>query len=86
MADNLIRINTLAELQKLAKDLGVGHDWHEPDNQGVNVFGFGSHFDNAGFWGLQHLAERETHDRTRLVDPNCKSIDATLAAARKAGI
>ena len=64
----LKRINTRAELQALAKELGVRDDWHEPDNQGVTVFGFGLNFDNAGFWGLQHLATRETEARTCLHD------------------
>jgi len=63
------RINTRRELQRLAKELGVREDWHEPDEQDVEVYGFGGHFDNAGFWGLRHLAERETHDRMNLLDP-----------------
>lgn len=44
------RINTRKELVDLAKELGVSHDWHEPDEQGITVEVHGNHFDNAGFW------------------------------------
>jgi hypothetical protein len=46
------RINTKAELQDLARELGVRPDWHEPDEQGVTAFVSGHSFDNAGFWGV----------------------------------
>lgn len=45
------RINTRAELEALARDLGVRPDWHEPDEQGVSAIVSGHSFDNAGFWG-----------------------------------
>lgn len=65
----LRRVNTRAGLQELAKELGVRDSWHEPDEQDVRAMVFGKTFDNAGFWGLRHLAERETVARTRLWNP-----------------
>jgi hypothetical protein len=50
MAD-IKRINTRAELQELARELGVRPDWHEPDERGVNALVSGHMLDNAGFWG-----------------------------------
>lgn len=44
-------IVTKKELIKLAKELEVRHDWHEPDEQGVTVVVRGKSFDNAcGGW------------------------------------
>ena len=40
-------INSAKELNELAKELGVRLDWHEPDEQEVNVRIIGSHLDNA---------------------------------------
>lgn len=68
MSALIIRINTKDELKRLAQDLGVRNDWHEPDEQGLTVFGFGSHFDNAGHWGLEFLSRRELDARIRLYD------------------
>lgn len=62
------QIHKRSELQALAQELGVGRDWHEPDNQSVDAFTFGGHFDNAGFWGLQFLSTREFEARSRLYD------------------
>jgi len=69
MDESIKRINTRQELQQLAKSLGVGHDWLEPDNQNVDVCIFGAGFDNAGFWGLRHLADRRYETLTRLERP-----------------
>lgn len=41
-------IYTKAEMKKLAKKLKVRDDWHEPDEQEVDVRIAGYHFDNAG--------------------------------------
>lgn len=69
MSALIIQINTREELKRLAKDLGVRDDWHEPDEQGLRALVFGKNFDNAGFWGLEHLAKRETEARVRLWNP-----------------
>lgn len=54
----LKRIGTKAELLQLARELGVGNDWHEPDSQDVDARVYGETFDNAGFWGVEFLAWR----------------------------
>jgi hypothetical protein len=43
-------IHSKKVLIKLAKQLGVRPDWHEPDEEGVDAKVFGNNFDNAGFW------------------------------------
>jgi hypothetical protein len=43
-------ITTRAQLIELAQRLGVRHDWHEPDEQGLTAKVEGRSFDNAGFW------------------------------------
>lgn len=45
------RITCRADLVTLAAELGVRHDWHEPDEQEVTATTHGKTFDNAGFWG-----------------------------------
>lgn len=50
------RITAKAELVELARELGVGDNWHEPDEQGVTATTHGRTFDNAGFWGETHRA------------------------------
>ena len=67
--NKLKRINTKDELKELAESLGVRNDWHEPDEQGVRAITFGQSFDNAGHWGIKHLADRETDARMRLWNP-----------------
>ena len=57
------------QLQKLAVDLGVRKDWHEPDEQGLRAVVFGKNFDNAGHWGLEHLSRCELDARSRLWNP-----------------
>jgi len=47
----MISINSKEELKRLAKDLGVRGDWHEPDEQGVTANVIGKIL-NAGFYGL----------------------------------
>jgi|ERR1041385_3489872 hypothetical protein len=64
--DSIKRINTRQELVQLAREVGVQPDWHEPDNQSLDAVAFGGNFDNAGFWGLRHLSERELAQRCRL--------------------
>lgn len=66
MAD-IKRINTKADLKTLAQELGVRNDWHEPDEQGLDVVCFGGSFDNCGHWGLEHLSRREYESRARLL-------------------
>lgn len=44
------RINSRAELVKLADELGMRPDWHEPDERNVTAEVYGMSFDNAGFW------------------------------------
>lgn len=46
------KITTRAELVKLARELGVRPDWHEPDEQDLHATVVGKSFDNADFWGL----------------------------------
>jgi hypothetical protein len=60
------RIRTRRELQRLAKELGVREDWHEPDEQGLDAVAFGGNFDNAGHWGLEHLSRAELRSRAQL--------------------
>jgi hypothetical protein len=45
------RINSRDQLVRLARELGVRDNWHEPDEQEVTVKVRGDSFDNAGFWG-----------------------------------
>jgi hypothetical protein len=55
------RIQKRQQLTDLARTLGVRPDWHEPDEQNVDVKVHGKRFDNAGFWGTAagwHPAER----------------------------
>ena len=40
-------INTREEMKELQKELGVRHDWHEPDESGVEIIFVGRKFDNA---------------------------------------
>lgn len=63
-----VRIRTLKQLRALAKYLGVRDDWHEPDEQAVTAMVFGSSFDNAGHWGLEHLGRAYARNRTHLHD------------------
>lgn len=46
----LRQIHTRDEFVELSKELGVRADWHEPDEQEVDVRLYGRSFDNAGFW------------------------------------
>lgn len=50
------RITERSELVELARELGVRKDWHEPDEQEVDVEVYGSDFDNAGFWPSDQAA------------------------------
>jgi hypothetical protein len=45
------RINEARQLRRLARELRVRGNWHEPDEQGVTAVVHGTDFDNAGFWG-----------------------------------
>lgn len=69
MSSLIIRIHNKSDLQKLAKELGVRPDWHEPDEQGLRAIVFGKNFDNAGHWGIEHLADVETRARLKLWNP-----------------
>lgn len=46
-----LRINFPSQLKRLARDLRVRPDWHEPDEQELTAKFHGTDFDNAGFWG-----------------------------------
>jgi len=48
----LYPIITKEELVEVKEKLMVRDDWHEPDEQNVEVDVHGSVFDNAGIWGL----------------------------------
>lgn len=54
MMKKTLRINNQAELRALARNLQLRHDWHEPDEQGLEAIVFGDSFDNAGFWGREY--------------------------------
>ena len=56
------RIRTRDELVRVADELGVAVDWHEPDEQGVGARVFGTHLDNAGFWGEASTMFREREE------------------------
>lgn len=45
------RITSRVDLIGLARDLRVRPDWHEPDEQELDVVVKGQSFDNSGFWG-----------------------------------
>ena len=47
---------------KLAGELGVRPDWHEPDEQEIWVEIRGNNFDNAGFWPESHACKDENGD------------------------
>lgn len=49
----IIRINNVEDLKRVAKELGVRDDWHEPDERHIHAIVFGSVFDNAGRWGVR---------------------------------
>lgn len=51
----MVTITNRAQLQQLARDLGVRPDWHEPDEQGVDAAVGGEYLDNAG-----HVADELT--------------------------
>lgn len=54
----MIQISTREELLQIQTELGVGADWHEPDNQQVTARHFGVSFDNAGTWGPDDLVHK----------------------------
>jgi len=47
LKEEITQIRTTKQLKDLAKTLKVGADWHEPDEQEVEVKVEGSHLDNA---------------------------------------
>lgn len=75
---DITRIHTQQQLLDLARDLRVRPDWHEPDEQGLDAVVFGGNFDNAGFWGLEHLSRRELELRSRLSDESDKIGSAVI--------
>lgn len=50
------RIMNRRDLVQLADELGVRPDWHEPDEQGVDVRIEGEEFDNAGPWPEESIS------------------------------
>lgn len=77
---NLRRITTRAELVELARELGMRHDWHEPDEKGVTAYVEGSDldFDNAGFW-----PQRQGYGYDRDKDGNARRAELHVFLARK---
>ena len=57
----MIRITERDELRKLARDLKVRADWHEPDEQDLDADVRGQGFDNAGFWPAPDKTYEELH-------------------------
>lgn len=83
------KIETQKDLIKLAKDLGVREDWHEPDEQGVDVKVHGKAFDNAGFWGPGNMSDKEelwvsiTKDKTLVACVNLATLFAWASGLRE---
>jgi hypothetical protein len=48
-------------MERLANQLGVRADWHEPDEQDVTAQVRGVTFDNAGFWPSPDSPYAELH-------------------------
>lgn len=64
------RIITRSDFVALAKELGVRDDWHEPDEQGVEVQVRGMSFDNAGTWPHVkdgHIVPREIVEKYLII-------------------
>lgn len=53
----IVGIDTPAELEELARELGVRPDWHEPDEQDVSARIRGHHLDNAMGSTMRDLGE-----------------------------
>lgn len=62
--------------------LGMRRDWHEPDEQDVDVEVHGEMFDNAGFWPIDgSLEAHEIHVIIRQANMPVAAINlATLLA------
>lgn len=69
-------IDTQADLKRLAKDLGVRDDWHEPDEEGVDAVVRGNSFDNAGFWpeGISLERGRKLLEKHVVIKQNGKEV------------
>lgn len=78
------KIESRKELIALADELGVRKDWHEPDEQGVEVVVKGNVFDNAGFWprGVYYApgAEFDGTEKYAVIKQNGKPIAAVNLA------
>lgn len=72
------RITTRAELIELAGELGVGGDWHEPDEVNVTVTTKGRKFDNAGTW--PECSEPRILERHVILKKNGKPVAAVNLA------
>jgi hypothetical protein len=59
----LFRINSKEDLRKVAANLNVRDDWHEPDEQGVSAETFGRCLDNAGFWGFREKTRSDIEEQ-----------------------
>lgn len=73
------RIETRAELVRLAAGLGVSPDWHEPDQQQVHAVILGARLNNAGFWGGQEIAFRQSAPELGLNDDSLELWAVLLA-------
>lgn len=71
------KIHSKKELKELAKELGVRHDWHEPDEQEITAVVKGRVFDNAGFWpyGANSITEKHV-----IIKKNGKEVAAVNLA------
>jgi hypothetical protein len=63
-------ISTKEELVEVKAELGVREDWHEPDEQDVDVEVHGNVFDNAGAWGLDTQAPYEAVEKFIVLKKN----------------
>jgi hypothetical protein len=75
-----VRIDTIGQLQELARTLRVRPDWHEPDEQEVTARVFGQFFDNAGFWPYEPNGRYES---TNSIDSESLEMYVELLQAGK---
>jgi hypothetical protein len=60
------RITKRSELIKLAHELNVRADWHEPDEQDLTAIVAGTHFDNTGIWPISTMHAADVDHRVEL--------------------
>lgn len=47
------QIHTREQFQEFGREIGMRHDWHEPDERDITARVEGMSFDNAGTWPTQ---------------------------------